>query len=121
MTTLTTTAETERSVSVAAICSVLDDEFTREVLEAVAAEEKTVRELTADCDASRTTIYRRLDRLEDAGLVDVEMTYDSDGHHRRRYRARRSTLTLALDGDGLSVRIATETRSTAPCASRLRE
>lgn len=61
------------------------------------------REVAEACDASRTTVYRRLNRLVDAGLVDSRMTYDPDGHHRTVFETTFDSLTLELSDDGYAL------------------
>jgi DNA-binding transcriptional ArsR family regulator len=87
------------------LLELLDDEYARAVLEAIESEAKAAREIVAACDASRPTVYRRLNRLEDAGLVDTRTTYDPDGHHRQVYRARVEEVTLRLGPDGLDAEV----------------
>jgi predicted transcriptional regulator len=52
---------------------------------------------------SRATVYRRLDRLESAGVLESSMRIDLDGHHRKRYRVVVDRLQLCVESDGLSL------------------
>jgi predicted transcriptional regulator len=87
------------------LLGVLNDDYARELLEAVAGEAKTARDLVTECSASRATVYRRLNRLEETGLVETEMTFDADGHHRTAYRATDTDVTVALDRTGLTAEL----------------
>lgn len=52
------------------------------------------------CDASRPTVYRRIERLKNLDLVDEQVSPDADGHHRRVYVARFQRLSVELiDGE----------------------
>ena len=81
----------------------LDDEYTREILVALCHGPRRGRELTAVCDGSRSTVYRRLDRLRAAGFVTTETVVDPDGHHCDAYRLTRDRLTVRIEADGLTV------------------
>lgn len=91
------------------LLSVLEDDCGRRLLEQVAAEAKPARALVDAVDASRATVYRRLNALEDAGLVETATEYDEDGHHRKVFRATLERVTLELDDGGLSATVATST------------
>lgn len=81
------------------LLELLDDEYARGILEATANKAVPARELAERLDASRATVYRRLERLEEAGLVEPAMTYDADGYHRKVFRATLQSATVTL-GDG---------------------
>lgn len=55
---------------------------------------------------SATTVYRRLGRLEDAGLLTTELRYDADGHHRTTDQLRFDTVSIQLDTGGLNCAVA---------------
>ena len=81
------------------LLELLDDEYARAILEHTAEEARSARELVSTLSASRATVYRRLNRLEDAGLVEHRTRYDPDGHHRKTFRATLDSVTVSLDGE----------------------
>lgn len=85
----------------------LDDDHSRDILEAISTEPKSARALVRECDASRSTVYRRLDRLAEAGLVESGMALDGDGHHRTIFEATLEELTLDIQDGGISLRLTT--------------
>jgi len=85
----------------------LDDEYTREILVALYRGPQRGRALTAACGGSRSTVYRRLDRLQAAGFVTTETVVDPNGHHCDAYRLARDRLTVRIDADGLTVTVRT--------------
>ncbi|MFC7132955.1 MULTISPECIES: ArsR/SmtB family transcription factor [Salinibaculum] len=87
------------------ILGLLDAEYTQSILEATQTEAKSARALAEECDASRTTVYRRLNSLEDAGLVESSMLYDADGHHRTVFEATLEAVSFSVTANGLSVTI----------------
>ncbi|WP_276274005.1 ArsR/SmtB family transcription factor [Haloarcula litorea] len=87
------------------IIECLNAEYAQRILEAVRAEAKPAREIADECGASRTTVYRRLNALQEAGLVETEMRYNADGHHRTVFEASFESLALEMTADGLTVSI----------------
>lgn len=88
------------TVSPATLIELLGDDHVREMLGAIRSESKAARTLAEECEASRSTVYRRLDRLQDAGLVSEEMSYDGAGHHRRTFRLAAEHVDIELGADG---------------------
>ncbi|MFC6865085.1 ArsR/SmtB family transcription factor [Halomicroarcula sp. GCM10025817] len=86
-------------LTTAELFDLFGDEYTRRVYEAVAEQPRSGREIADAADVSRPTVYRRLNDLRDAGLVRTEMTICEDGHHRDRFEAVNTSLSLSL-GDG---------------------
>lgn len=111
-----TDASTDRRPATDRLLASLDAEYAREILEAIRTDPKPARELAAECDASRATVYRRLNDLEEAGLVASWTVHDPDGHHRTVFEATFESVTVDLGVDGLSVSVATEPleRATGP-------
>jgi predicted transcriptional regulator len=89
------------------LLSLLDDEHTLALLQAIQTEAKSARALSEECDASRPTIYRRLNSLEEFGLVRSEWSFDADGHHRTMYESTLETVTVDIEDDGFSAQVAT--------------
>lgn len=81
------------------LLAILDDEYARDILEAAVGEAKAARELAEQLDVSRATVYRRLDRLESAGLVDASTSHDPDGYQRKRFRSTFTSVTVRLTDD----------------------
>ena len=86
----------EGSVDSEQLLSMLGDEYTRAILGALGTDALPAREIATQAGVSRPTVYRRLDRLEAAGVVEPTMTIDPDGHHRQAFR-------LTIDGVELSL------------------
>lgn len=89
----------------AALGALLADDCARTILEATAREPQSASALIQQCDASKTTVYRRLEELEEHDLVAVRQQPDEDGHHYKVYAARldRAVITLTQDGIELSL------------------
>lgn len=88
-----------------ATLSLLSDEYARNILDALGEESLSARELTDRMDISRATVYRRLDTLEEAGVVESTMQIHPEGHHRKQFRITIDHVNLAFDADGVSIDI----------------
>lgn len=87
------------------LLSLLGDEYARQILEVIAETPRSGREIVEQTGFSKATVYRRLDRLEDAALVDSQTVFDPDGHHRERFETAFSGATCNVDSDGLETTI----------------
>lgn len=91
------------------LLELLDNEHTRNILKALCRGPQRGRDLIDTCEASRATIYRRLDRLEAAGLVATGLYVDPDGHHCETYRLRLDRLRVAVESGTVSVTVRSTT------------
>lgn len=82
------------------VVGLLDDEYARSILTATCQHPMSVTELTEACEASRSTIYRRAERLEEAGLLSERTRPRADGHHDTVYAANLDRFEIRLrDGE----------------------
>lgn len=88
---------------VADILSVLEDRYARTILVETSVEPMSAQELANRCDVADSTIYRRIERLQEHGLLAESQVLDSDGHHHKEYRARLDHVTIDLEPGELSV------------------
>lgn len=92
---------TESETSTPSATELLDlfgDECTRQVFDAVSEKPRCGRAVAEEVGVARTTAYRHLDRLTEAGLVTTEQQLAPDGHHRRQFVATARSLSVSLDG-----------------------
>jgi DNA-binding transcriptional ArsR family regulator len=92
---------TKRGISVTGaegkeLLALLSDQYTARILEALSVEPRPARELASLCDMSRPTVYRRLDRLQENGLVSTDEDLDRDGHHRKVFATSLERVTVEL-------------------------
>jgi len=87
------------------VLSLLGDEYARAVLEATAQAPRSGREIVEETGFSKATVYRRLDRLEEAGLIASQTVFDPDGHHRERFRLAFEGATCRFGPDGIETTI----------------
>ena len=91
------------------LLELLDNEHTQHILRALSRGPKRGRDLIDACEASRATVYRRLDRLEASGLVTTELYVDPDGHHCETYRLRLDRFHVAVESGTVSVTVQSTT------------
>jgi len=90
------------------VFEVLADEYARAILIATAEERMSAPMLADHIDAANSTVYDRIDRLLDAGLLAETTRVDEDGNHYGAYRARLEGVAVRLTEEGFDV----ETRVT---------
>lgn len=67
------------------IIDALRDRYTRKILYELADENLTGSEIHERVGFSKTTVYRRLDALEELNVVSTTLRIDPDGHHANVY------------------------------------
>lgn len=82
--------------------SLLADDYVREIVEQISDESLPARTIADRLEVARSTVYRRLNRLEEAGVLHVEMSCHPDGHHRKRFTISLDEVVLSFD-DGIAV------------------
>lgn len=87
------------------LLELLSDECSRNVLACLGGFPRSARELAEELGASRATIYRRLDRLTEAGLVSSTVSIDADGHHRQQYHVAAELATILFGADGVTAAV----------------
>lgn len=101
------------------LLSLLDDEHARAILYEAREEAKSVEQLADDCDASETTVYRRVQRLEEEDLLETARQPDPDGHHYTVYATRLERVEIELTDDGFEVEV--DRRDVESAADRFTE
>jgi DNA-binding transcriptional ArsR family regulator len=95
----------ESTVEPTELLSLLGDDHARSVLRVLADGPRPASDLVDELTISRPTVYRRLDRLESAGLVESSMRIREGGHHRKRFHLAVDSAEVGFDGDGLTVEV----------------
>ena len=89
----------------AAVLRLLEDEYARGILTRTSAQPMTAEQLATACGASLSTIYRRVDDLEDQGLLESEEQLDPGGDHYRRFEASVESIEVSFDDGDLLVEV----------------
>jgi DNA-binding transcriptional ArsR family regulator len=85
------------------VLALLSDDHARDILRAVDGDALPACELVERVEASRATVYRRLDRLTEAGLLETNIAYHPDGHHRQEFSLALDRVELSLGADGVGI------------------
>jgi len=95
-------AEPTENIAVDEVLSLLADDYVQSILDTLTDGEKTATEIADRCEASTVTIYRRLNRLEAAGLVTTTTQIAADGNHCTTYCARSASVAISISEAGLT-------------------
>ena len=87
------------------VVSLLSDEYNQCILQSTHDEPQSVSALSEQCDADPSTIYRRIEALEEHGLVSGQNKLDPGGHHYTVYQSTLREVIIRVDTDGLQVEI----------------
>lgn len=88
------------------LLELLSDEYACQLLCELDAGPKDATELFSDCKMSRPTVYRRLKRLTDAGIIDSRST--ADGRQGTQYYLAVDTVEFTLHADGVAGSVCTD-------------
>lgn len=79
------------------ISALLKDEYAHDILIHTSKQEMSAPQLSEACNASVSTIYRRIERLQQYDLLDEHLQLDKDGHHYKTYTARLERIEIELE------------------------
>lgn len=91
--------EAEPGIDPEAALGALSDPDCRDVLAATTGEARTAGELMEGCDIPRSTLYRKIEQLTDAGLLEEGVRLGPNGGHASEYRRTVERLTVSLSTD----------------------
>ena len=83
----------------------LDDAYARTILVETRETPRSAEALSDACDASPSTVYRRIERLRERDLLEGEQRLDPGGHHYEVYSARLQRITIELTQNGFTVEV----------------
>ncbi|TQQ82713.1 ArsR family transcriptional regulator [Halonotius terrestris] len=104
------------AVNTAEALDLLSDEYARQLLYALGVKPRSASALAERVDASRATVYRRLDDLEAADLIESRVAIDGDGHHRKRFHVAIEALHLRFGDDDIEITPAAASPATTATA-----
>lgn len=101
--------------------ALLDDDYARRILVETYEDARSAEALSEACDASESTIYRRVERLRERDLLEGVQQLDPGGHHRELYAARLERVTVEVTADGFIVEVDRREENAADRFTRLYE
>lgn len=87
------------------LLALLGDTHVQAVLRVTNSQPMSANMLTENCDASRATIYRRVDDLLDHELLTEQLKIDEQGNHYTVYEANLDHISIHLDEGGFEVNV----------------
>lgn len=87
------------------IADLLADEYAKAILEEISSEPMTIPELTTHLDASRTTVYRRIQTLSELDLVESQIRPEPGGTDATAYAATLSEINIALESGSFEAEV----------------
>ncbi|MFB6220471.1 MAG: helix-turn-helix domain-containing protein [Halolamina sp.] len=87
------------------LLAVLDDEDCRAVLKATGDEPLSAGELADVCDIPSSTVYRKVERLVDAGLLQEGVRIRASGKHTSEYSRCVERVALSIDDAGTELQV----------------
>ncbi len=102
----------ESELSAEEICGALDDPDCRTILRHL-EEPMTAAQLNEICAIPQSTLYRKLELLTEASLLEESTEIRADGHHASKYSIAFTEITIGLDADrSLTVTVDRPARTT---------
>ncbi|MFC6964489.1 winged helix-turn-helix domain-containing protein [Halocatena marina] len=93
--------------SLQTVLDALDDPECRALLQSLTETPKqSVAALADSCALPRTSTYRKVNRLVDAGLIRSTTKVREDGHHTTVYVVSFEGMFIGLDDDGFTINVA---------------
>lgn len=87
------------------IAALLEDEYAHAILIYTSDRAMSAEELSDACEASVSTIYRRIERLQEKDLLAEQLQLDRDGHHYNTYAARLDRIEIELTDGGFEIEV----------------
>ncbi|MFC7096765.1 winged helix-turn-helix domain-containing protein [Halobaculum marinum] len=86
------------STDLQSVLETLADPECREIL-TILETPRSAAEVADRCDLPRTSAYRKLEALSDAGLASTGTSIRTDGHHEKTYERTATGVLVLLDGE----------------------
>lgn len=86
----------DQQIDSTAVLASLDDPDCRTLLQATADETLTAQEAAERCDIARSTTYRKVEQLTEAGLLEERIRLCRDGKHASEYLSAFEDVTISL-------------------------
>lgn len=90
------------------LLEVLSDAYACELLRMLTDGQKPASELIEQCGMSRPTVYRRLDTMAEAGIIDCRQSSTADGRQRTEYHLAVDAIEFTLQPDGVTGAVLTD-------------
>jgi DNA-binding transcriptional ArsR family regulator len=93
----------EKEPEMANVFAVLNDEQSLEILRTLQDRSLTAKELNREVSVPMSSLYRKLDMLVDAGLLETNIEIRPAGKNANRYSVAMDSITIDFTGRSLDV------------------
>ena len=83
--------------------NVLSDSYARSILQVIMDKPKPVTEITAETKIPVSTVYRRIQALQDAKMVKISGSISEDGKKFFLYKSKFSAFSASLAGNQIQI------------------
>lgn len=83
--------------------SILADRFSRQILSCILQKPKSAAEISTECSILLSMVYRRLQYLEEAGILHTTGQITEDGKKRFTYLSKISGISASFNGGFVQV------------------
>ena len=87
------------------LLDVLSDEYARDILAATSVKPMSAQQLADECEMSKPTVYRRVERLQAHGLLDEQTRVRTSNNHYSVYTATLSEVSIELDSGSFAAAV----------------
>lgn len=99
------------------LLAVLEDADCRAVLEATGEEALSAKEIGERCDIPSSTVYRKIERLTEAGLLEEGLRIRTSGKHTNEYSRRVDHIALTIGNTGTELQVESRAAGETPQAA----
>jgi predicted transcriptional regulator len=82
---------------------ILSDKASRQILNCILQKPKSAAEISAECNILLSMVYRRLQYLEEAGILHTTGEITEDGKKRFTYLSRVGEISASFNGNSVQV------------------
>lgn len=100
-----TVAERSGQQSVEEVLNAIGDPYARDVLAIIGRDSCSVNEISDRLEHSINTVYRRLNLLEEHGLVEARMEVEADGNHHQVFETTFDSVVISVEDEEYDVEI----------------
>jgi len=82
---------------------ILSDKSSRQILNCILAKPKSAAQISAECNILLSMVYRRLQYLEEAGVLQTTGEITEDGKKRFTYLSKVGEISASFNGSNIQV------------------
>ncbi|WP_317988550.1 winged helix-turn-helix domain-containing protein [Haloprofundus salilacus] len=112
-------SDVTENIDLSEILDLFDDDLCRSILIVTSEKPLSANELSEQCDVSPSTIYRRVERLKAASLLQEQTRPRRDGHHETVYVTQFDRFELTIQEGDVDWKVDRQERDVADALTRM--